>query len=164
MASKLQVEFEFMQVTGSGVLAIHKVHFVLLLDIDFSQWERNKGAFTSDIRNRLDSNFVNVRVWSARRNNAREANPIRRGDDATTRATWQASTQCQTQLNEATALHQQCLASGPLTPLQCECQLFFCQCSAGRIEASQSISRWETGASELEGSGIGLQRRVKDAR
>ena len=95
---------------------------------------------------------------------AAESISIRRRDNATTPATGQALTQCQTQLNEATALHQQCLASGPLTPLQCECPLFFCQCSAGRIGASQSISRWATGASELEGSGIGLQRQVKDAR
>ena len=46
---------------------------------------------------------------------AAESISIRRGDNATTPATGQALTQCQTQLNEATALHQQCLASGPLT-------------------------------------------------
>ena len=150
--------------TDAIVGPVYKVHFILRLDIDSSQWEDSKAAFTSDIRNRLDSNFVNVRAWSARRSNVHghEPNPIGRGDNAATPATEQL-TQCQSQLNEATALHQQCLASGPLTPLQCKCQLFFCQCSAGRIGPSQSISRWETGASELEGGGIRLQRRVKDA-
>ena len=44
-----------------------------------------------------------------------ELDPIRRGDNATAPATGQALTQCQTQLNEVIALHQQCLASGPLT-------------------------------------------------
>ena len=47
--------------------------------------------------------------------NAAELDPIRRGDNATTPATGQALTHCQTQLNKAIALHQQCLASGPLT-------------------------------------------------
>ena len=102
---------------ASGAPVIYKIQFVLRLDIDSSQWEDNKAAFTSAIRNKLDSNFVDVRAWSARRSNAygHEPNPIRRGGHATSPATGQALAQCQTQLNETTALYQQCLASGPLT-------------------------------------------------
>ena len=95
---------------------VHKVHFILRFDIDQKQWEDNKAALMSELQSKLESSNVEINPLFRRSNaHGHKPNPIRRGDHATTPTTGQALTHCQTQLNEAIALYQQCLASGPLT-------------------------------------------------